>query len=506
MEHDTLFDGLVGLPLVCGHLFARFEARQMHGPDTRHTQGASRGIHRHVTAADHHDVRADLRLTPGVHFVKELQPHQRLRRIFTRYAQLLARPGAYGDEYGVEPAVVALRRLQKSLGVFDAAVCPHLHAKVLDVLDFPVEHIVGEPVARNTVSQHTAHPRLGLENCHTVAHFDQVVCGRQARRTAADDGYLPVPGGDWLSGRIFKLIRVCVDVVGGEPLQVAHGHGLVHLVAVAVVLAGVVADATADRRKRALLADQVVGFLELPLGDKCDVSLCVYARRARGFARRSAVGLRYPVDVRNRLRVRTEDRLSLALGAIELTGQRHGADFDAVAAGVTFFEVDVSRALADADLEVARLTADVLNVRERDDLDIPVARALDELGRQRAHGAVAGGKGLVQLGHPPADCRRGLDEVDLEAGLGQIQRRLDASYSRAADHDGADRFGGGLVGAIDSFAGPDHWRPSLSTAAAASPDVEIPLSLRSPAGSTTSDLSPNRPPSRPIARPSNCVK
>jgi hypothetical protein len=49
------------------------------------------------------------------------------------------------------------------------------------------------------------------------------------------------------------------------------------------------------------------------------------------------------------------------------------------------------------------------------DFDIGVPLAFDELGGQDAHGTVAGGKGLVQLGHPAPKHGHLFDQVHAEA-------------------------------------------------------------------------------------------
>jgi hypothetical protein len=75
--------------------------------------------------------------------------------------------------------------------------------------------------------------------------------------------------------------------------------------------------------------------------------------------------------------------------------------------------VDVARPLQDLHLEAPRLSAHLLQVRERQQLDIEMPPHLNQLGRQDAHGAVIGGKGLVELGHHPADGRLALHHVKI---------------------------------------------------------------------------------------------
>ena len=59
---------------------------------------------------------------------------------------------------------------------------------------------------------------------------------------------------------------------------------------------------------------------------------------------------------------------------------------------------------------------------------------LGHLRRQDARRAVQRREGLVELGHVPADRGLALDQVDLLAGVGQGQRRVDAGDA-AADHE-----------------------------------------------------------------------
>ena len=250
--------------------------------------------------------------------------------------------------------------------------------------------------------------------------------------------------------------RLRVHVVGREALEVAHGHRLVEVLAVALALAGVLADAAAHRGQRAALADQLVGLLELAGRDQRDVALGVDARPDR----RPCTGpcLR-PWRCRRRWgwpagRGGRWPCVCRALRSNSL-GKRHRTGVGAIAAGVALAHVDVARALAQRHLEIAGLAADALDVGQGDDLDVLVARALDQLGREDAHGAVAGGEGLVELGHAAADGRRRLDQIDLEAGLGQVQRRLDAGDAGAGHHDRADgfrRLGGLPVGWLALFA------------------------------------------------------
>ena len=69
--------------------------------------------------------------------------------------------------------------------------------------------------------------------------------------------------------------------------------------------------------------------------------------------------------------------------------------------------------------------------------------AVDHLRRQDARRAVERRERLVDLGHLAADGRLLLDDVDLEAGLRDVERGLDAGDAAADDQralgDGARR-------------------------------------------------------------------
>jgi hypothetical protein len=87
--------------------------------------------------------------------------------------------------------------------------------------------------------------------------------------------------------------------------------------------------------------------------------------------------------------------------------------------------------------EVARFAFQLLEFGQRKDFDVLVAAGLNQLRRQDAHRAVVGGEGLVELGHRPADGGALLDEVYLDAGVGQVERGLDTGDAAAYHHGGS---------------------------------------------------------------------
>ncbi len=93
------------------------------------------------------------------------------------------------------------------------------------------------------------------------------------------------------------------------------------------------------------------------------------------------------------------------------------------------------RLLADVHGEVAHVALDLVHLAVGHDLDVLVLCAVDHARREDARRAVDGGEGLVELGHDPTDGGLLLDDGHLEAGVGQVERGLDAGDSAADDQD-----------------------------------------------------------------------
>ncbi len=60
---------------------------------------------------------------------------------------------------------------------------------------------------------------------------------------------------------------------------------------------------------------------------------------------------------------------------------------------------------------------------------------LDQFGCQYSHGAVVGGKGLVQLGHMAANGRRFVDQVNLKTRRAKIKRSLNTADPSTDNHN-----------------------------------------------------------------------
>ena len=201
------------------------------------------------------------------------------------------------------------------------------------------------------------------------------------------------------------LVALGVDVIRSEALEVAHLHRAVDLFAVTFAFTRMLADAAAHGRQRAALFNELVGFFKFAGCNQRNVALRIHPGWASGLARGHALGLGNAIHIGNGLGIGPKHGLACAELAVKFAGQRHRTSNGAIAAGVALAHIDVARALAELHIEIAHVAADALDISQRDDLDVLIARALDQLGRQDAHGAVAGRKGLVQLGHATADGR-----------------------------------------------------------------------------------------------------
>ncbi|OPY13067.1 MAG: hypothetical protein A4E69_01837 [Syntrophus sp. PtaB.Bin138] len=129
------------------------------------------------------------------------------------------------------------------------------------------------------------------------------------------------------------------------------------------------------------------------------------------------------------------DRFVLRDLLIEFIGIHDRAVFHAGGAARAFALVNIPGLLHDGDGEVSRFPLHALHLGIGDHLDIGMPLAFNEFGRFDAHGAVVGGKGLVEMGHLPADGRRFLDKIDLESCRAEIKGRLDPADASTDNHD-----------------------------------------------------------------------
>ena len=345
LELHALFLGLLNFLGQSGHFNAATAIDNRHFLRA-HAQGSARGVHGHVATADDNRLLARGYLLAQVHGAEEVEPVHHALRVVAGQAHLLALVRASGHEDG------GIAVLLESLDSDIARTSAELHAQldldalIENLLDLVVEHIARQPVRRHAQAKHAAQERPRLEQRHTVALLGQILRRGQAGRATTNDGDFFFLNLDWRERRALFPVALGIHVIRGETLEVAYGHRLVELLAVALGLAGVLADAAAHGRQRAALLDQLVGLVELAGRNQRHVALGIHARRASGLAWSHALGLRDAVDIGNGLRVGAEHCLARAEVAVEFIGQRHRAGNRAIAAGVALAHVDVARSLA----------------------------------------------------------------------------------------------------------------------------------------------------------------
>jgi hypothetical protein len=129
------------------------------------------------------------------------------------------------------------------------------------------------------------------------------------------------------------------------------------------------------------------------------------------------------------------DGLSLPYLALELRRDAGRAFLLAEAASGAEVPVDVGRATAETDAEVADLPLDGLDLGVGHEVDMVVVANLDGPGGEDALGAVEGGEGLGELGHAAANRWAVLDEKDIVAGVGDVEGGLHAGDAGPDDED-----------------------------------------------------------------------
>ena len=127
------------------------------------------------------------------------------------------------------------------------------------------------------------------------------------------------------------------------------------------------------------------------------------------------------------------DGFSPAHAHVELGGHALGAFLLAHPATGAGLKIHIAGLLPQPGAKVAGLAGHRINLGVGHQLDLGMPRDIHHLGRHDAGGAIQCGEGLVQLRHPPADTGFPLYQIDLEPGIGDIQRGLHAGDARADD-------------------------------------------------------------------------
>ncbi len=200
-----------------------------------------------------------------------------------------------------------------------------------------------------------------------------------------------------------------------------------------------------DARKGKVFIDELKGLFVFALGDQGDVALDIHPGRTRHHTR-GPIPLVDGKDIGKRLGVGAIDGLPVHQALVEFTGNPDGADLGTFPAAGTFRRIHVPRFSPDGRSKMTRLPLNVQHLRVGEGFYVEVSAALHQFRGEDTHGTVIGGKGLVQLGHHPADGRGGFHEVDVVPRFRQIKGGLNSGNSSPDDEDRTHFFGSGIRG------------------------------------------------------------
>ena len=223
--------------------------------------------------------------------------------------------------------------------------------------------------------------------------------GSEPRRTGANDGHLLIPLFNLRQSNIFN-----VHLISHKPLQGTNGNGFIHLTPPAGCLTRVGADATYGSREGQGPENDLHGLPVFALGNEGHISVSVYMVRA-GIGTGGAITLVYHVSPWDGLSVGFVGGLPGANTLVELAGHSHRANLGAISATGALIEVNVARLFSHSDLEAASSPVYALHLCEGKKFDVEMPADLDQFWRDDSHGAIVGGKGLVQLCHDPTNGR-----------------------------------------------------------------------------------------------------
>ena len=175
--------------------------------------------------------------------------------------------GTDGDKDGV---VVLLQGAEGHVHT-DFGVENDVDPSPLNVANLPLDDIARQTIVGNAIAHDAAGTVLRLVNIDMVAQPGQVVGTGQTGGASADDGDLLIQ----LRNGLEVLVRgeaLGIGPVGGETLQFADVHGLVHGTAAAAALAGMGTDTAADAREGIVAEHHPGGAHVIASGDEAHVA------------------------------------------------------------------------------------------------------------------------------------------------------------------------------------------------------------------------------------------
>jgi hypothetical protein len=219
-----------------------------------------------------------------------------------------------------------------------------------------------------------------------------------------------------------------------KSVQVLYGQRVIHLVARADPLTGVMTHASAHARKGVILLEQCQGLTVFTLLDQGDEALYAHMGRAAGSAR-SRASFFDGKGPGNGLGVLFEHRFFDRKAFVVAVFQLYRADLGTFATARALGHVDISGIFMDVGGKPTRFPGEFVKFTVGDKLYVQMPADLDQFGRDDSHGTVIGGKGFIQLRHQTANGGRLLQQIDIVSGIGQIQGRLHSGNAAADNHD-----------------------------------------------------------------------
>ena len=218
--------------------------------------------------------------SPGRHSAQELDGVDHRPGIHGGDLDTLAQVRPDRHEHRVEPALAAL-----ILQVGHPVVGREFDAERLHAVDFALQDVAREAIRRDPVAHHPAGFRAGVTDLDLVPEPREMTRGGQPARSGSDHQHALAA----VHRRRIEQPVVFEREVAEEPLDGVDRDGAVQAGAVAAGLAGVVTDATVDRRERVVGDEDPPGLLMLADLHLGEVSLNVLAGRARVVAGRQQV-------------------------------------------------------------------------------------------------------------------------------------------------------------------------------------------------------------------------
>lgn len=266
--------GAGNLGILGGHIANAAAIDDGNGLGTKADAGPGH-VHGDVAAANNHDALpgqvGGLAVTDGA---KQLDRGLDAGGVFARKTELLVGMGADGQ---VDRIVLGSQTLE--LDGVDAVFKLDVDAAGKDPVDFLLQSVDGQAIARDTVAQHATKALALLEDGHLMTHDGQVIRCRESGGAAADDGH--ALAGGICDGRAVILFHM----LGGVALESKDVHRVVYHATATVHLTGMLAHQTAHDGEWVILANDLDSVGVAASLDEADIRRDVHVSGATGYAR-----------------------------------------------------------------------------------------------------------------------------------------------------------------------------------------------------------------------------